>query len=76
MCGFSTCFRDPSISILIPAVSHTELHPTLGTMILGLIAGRWLRTAAPKDPDEAVRPRGVIGVASSLVIHYWEFVRS
>ena len=27
--------------------------PTLGTMILGLIAGRWLRDGRPEDSDEA-----------------------
>lgn len=44
--------------------------PTLGTMILGLIAGRWLRAAAPKIPFRQLLTAGVIGVASSLVIHY------
>ncbi len=32
--------------------------PTLGTMILGLVAGRWLRAAAPQDPDETPAARG------------------
>jgi heparan-alpha-glucosaminide N-acetyltransferase len=44
--------------------------PTLGTMLLGLIAGRWLRTAAPKIPMKQFVVAGVIGVASSLLIHF------
>ena len=32
--------------------------PTLGTMILGLAAGRWLRDAAPSDSDAALAGRG------------------
>ena len=32
--------------------------PTLGTMILGLAAGRWLRAAAPVDSDAATAGRG------------------
>jgi heparan-alpha-glucosaminide N-acetyltransferase len=44
--------------------------PTLGTMILGLIAGRWLRSDAPKIPMKQFGIAGAIGVASSLVIHW------
>ena len=44
--------------------------PTLGTMILGLIAGRWLRATAPKIPVKKFALAGVIGVISSLVIHF------
>ncbi len=44
--------------------------PTLGTMILGLIAGRWLRNAAPRIPLKQFAIAGVIGVVSSLVIHF------
>ena len=44
--------------------------PTLGTMILGLIAGRWLRATAPKIPMKQFALAGVIGVAAGLVIHF------
>jgi predicted acyltransferase len=44
--------------------------PTLGTMILGLIAGRWLRAAAPKIPLKKFAIAGVIGIAASLAIHF------
>ena len=35
--------------------------PTLGTMILGLVAGRWLRAAAPKIPLKQLLVAGVVG---------------
>ena len=35
--------------------------PTLGTMILGLIAGRWLRAAAPQIPLKKFLVAGVVG---------------
>ena len=44
--------------------------PTLGTMILGLIAGRWLRAAAPRVPMKRMLMAGVIGVAAGLLLHY------
>lgn len=44
--------------------------PTLGTMILGLIAGRWLREAAPRIPMKKLLVAGVIGVALGLFFHY------
>ncbi|HEY6291864.1 MAG TPA: DUF5009 domain-containing protein, partial [Terriglobia bacterium] len=44
--------------------------PTLGTMILGLIAGRWLRAAAPRIPLKRLLVAGVIGVAAGLLLHY------
>ena len=44
--------------------------PTLGTMILGLIAGRWLRAAAPRIPMKRLLMAGVIGVAAGLLLHY------
>ena len=44
--------------------------PTLGTMILGLIAGRWLREAAPKIPMKKMLLTGVILVAVSGVLHF------
>jgi heparan-alpha-glucosaminide N-acetyltransferase len=44
--------------------------PTLGTMILGLIAGRWLRAAAPKVPLKRLLSVGLACVAAALVLHF------
>ncbi len=44
--------------------------PTLGTMILGLVAGRWLRAAAPRIPMRRLLMAGAIGVAAGLLLHY------
>jgi predicted acyltransferase len=44
--------------------------PTLGTMILGLAAGRWLREAAPEIPYRRLLVAGVIGVLAGAVLHY------
>jgi predicted acyltransferase len=44
--------------------------PTLGTMILGLIAGRWLRAAAPKIPIKQLLVAGVVGIAAGLFFHF------
>jgi predicted acyltransferase len=44
--------------------------PTLGTMILGLIGGRWLRESAPQIPIKRFLLAGVIGVAAGLLLHY------
>lgn len=44
--------------------------PTLGTMILGLAAGRWLRSAAPRIPMQRLLIAGVVGVASGLLLHF------
>jgi predicted acyltransferase len=44
--------------------------PTLGTMILGLIAGRWLRESAPNIPMRKLVVAGAIGVASGLLLHF------
>ena len=44
--------------------------PTLGTMILGLIAGRWLRAAAPRIPIRQLLIAAAAGFASSLLLHY------
>jgi predicted acyltransferase len=44
--------------------------PTLGTMILGLIAGRWLRTFAPKIPLKRFILTGLICLAAALVLHF------
>jgi heparan-alpha-glucosaminide N-acetyltransferase len=43
--------------------------PTLGTMILGLIAGRWLRAAAPAIPFKKLLPAGIGGLAAGLLLH-------
>ncbi len=44
--------------------------PTLGTMILGLIAGRWLRTESPRIPMKRFVLAGVIGIAAGLLLHF------
>jgi heparan-alpha-glucosaminide N-acetyltransferase len=44
--------------------------PTLGTMILGLIAGRWLRESAPAIPMRKFIVAGAIGVAAGLLLHF------
>jgi predicted acyltransferase len=44
--------------------------PTLGTMILGLAAGRWLRASAPRIPMERLIVAGCIGIASGLLLHF------
>lgn len=44
--------------------------PTLGTMILGLIAGRWLRESAPAIPLKKLLLAGVIGIAAGLLLHF------
>ncbi|HEY7211725.1 MAG TPA: DUF5009 domain-containing protein [Bryobacteraceae bacterium] len=44
--------------------------PTLGTMILGLVAGRWYRTYAPKLPLRRFLVAGVIGIAAGALLHY------
>ena len=44
--------------------------PTLGTMILGLIAGRWLRASAPKIPMKQFTLAGVAGIVASLALHW------
>jgi predicted acyltransferase len=44
--------------------------PTLGTMILGLAAGRWLREASPRIPMKRLLVAGVIGVAAGAALHF------
>jgi predicted acyltransferase len=44
--------------------------PTLGTMILGLVAGQWLRAAAPKIPMKKLLIAGAIGMASGTLLHF------
>jgi predicted acyltransferase len=43
--------------------------PTLGTMILGLVAGRWLRAAAPVIPMRKLLVYGVAGIALGTLLH-------
>jgi heparan-alpha-glucosaminide N-acetyltransferase len=44
--------------------------PTLGTMILGLIAGTWMRTTAPFIPLRKFLVAGAICIAAGLVLHF------
>ncbi len=44
--------------------------PTLGTMILGLAAGRWLRESAPELPLRKFLMAGAAGVAAGLLLHF------
>ncbi len=44
--------------------------PTLGTMILGLIAGEWLRGSAPAIPMKRFLLAGVAGIALGLFLHF------
>ncbi len=44
--------------------------PTLGTMILGLIAGRWLRASAPRVPLKLYIRAGLVCVAVGVVFHF------
>jgi heparan-alpha-glucosaminide N-acetyltransferase len=43
--------------------------PTLGTMILGLIAGQWLRASAPRIPLKQFAAAGAIGLAVGGLLH-------
>jgi heparan-alpha-glucosaminide N-acetyltransferase len=43
--------------------------PTLGTMILGLVAGRWLRESAPAIPMRKLLAAGAIGIVTGLLLH-------
>jgi heparan-alpha-glucosaminide N-acetyltransferase len=44
--------------------------PTLGTMILGLIAGSWVRKSAPAAPMKRLLAAGAIGIALGLALHF------
>jgi predicted acyltransferase len=44
--------------------------PTLGTMILGLAAGRWLREFAPAIPLKRLLIAGVSGIGLGLLLHF------
>jgi heparan-alpha-glucosaminide N-acetyltransferase len=43
--------------------------PTLGTMILGLIAGRWLRGSAPAIPFRKLMTAGVATLLAGVLLH-------
>jgi predicted acyltransferase len=43
--------------------------PTLGTMLLGLRAGEWFRSAAPKIPVKRFLIAGTLLVAAALLLH-------
>jgi heparan-alpha-glucosaminide N-acetyltransferase len=44
--------------------------PTLGTMILGLVAGSWLREGAGKIPFKKLLLAGAVGVLAGLLLHF------
>jgi predicted acyltransferase len=44
--------------------------PTLGTMLLGLVAGQWLRTSAPAIPMRRLLAAAGIGIAAGLLLHF------
>jgi heparan-alpha-glucosaminide N-acetyltransferase len=43
--------------------------PTLGTMILGLVTGRWLRQSAPRIPMQRLLMAGFAGLAAGAFLH-------
>ena len=44
--------------------------PTLGTMIVGLIAGAWMRKSQPEFPIKRFLLAGFAGIALGLALHY------
>jgi len=44
--------------------------PTLGTMILGLAAGRWLRDCAPRIPLRRLVVAGAVCIGAGVVLHF------
>jgi heparan-alpha-glucosaminide N-acetyltransferase len=44
--------------------------PTLGTMLLGLRAGEWLRSAAPKIPMKKLLIAGALLMIAGLILHW------
>jgi heparan-alpha-glucosaminide N-acetyltransferase len=44
--------------------------PTLGTMLLGLRAGEWFRTAAPRIPIKRFLTAGVLLCLAALLLHF------
>jgi heparan-alpha-glucosaminide N-acetyltransferase len=43
--------------------------PTLGTMILGLVAGRWLKDASPLIPYRRLLLAGALGLVAGALLH-------
>ena len=48
----------------------TSFIPTLGTMILGLIAGRWVKGSAPAIPFRNMLLTGVVCILIATALHY------
>jgi len=44
--------------------------PTLGTMLLGLFAGQWFRSAAPKIPIKRFLIAGALLAIAGLILHF------
>ena len=44
--------------------------PTLGTMLLGLMAGRWMRETAPRQPLTRLIAAGAVGLTAGLLLHW------
>jgi predicted acyltransferase len=44
--------------------------PTLGTMLLGLIAGRWLKTSSPEIPFKRFLLTGTLCLAAAGLLHF------
>lgn len=44
--------------------------PTLGTMILGLVAGRWLKTSSPGIPFKRFLVTGTLCLAAAGLLHF------
>lgn len=44
--------------------------PTLATMLLGLLAGRWLRSSAPSIPYRPILSAAAITLASGAALHF------
>jgi heparan-alpha-glucosaminide N-acetyltransferase len=44
--------------------------PTLATMLVGLAAGNWLRSASPRIPLKRLLVAGAIGIAAGLLLHF------
>ena len=44
--------------------------PTLGTMLLGLVAGQWFRASAPKIPLRRFLVAGLVLFAVALLLHF------
>ena len=51
-------------------ISDASFIPTLGTMILGLAAGRWLIADSPRIPMKRFLIAGAICIAAGLALHF------